>query len=62
MLRSDQWWPRHVSLDVEIGEPIRSQGRDFASVLQLRDSVRQLMLERCDEPDLNELAKPPSPG
>jgi 1-acyl-sn-glycerol-3-phosphate acyltransferase len=60
MLRSDQWVPRHASISVEIGDPIQSKGKDFTSVLRLRDSVRQVILARCGEPDVNELIKPPS--
>lgn len=60
MLRSDQWFPRHAAISVEIGEPVMPSGADFASVLQLRDAVRNVMLARCGEPDLGELAKPAS--
>jgi 1-acyl-sn-glycerol-3-phosphate acyltransferase len=62
MLRSDQWLPRWTSIDVEIGEPVQPAGKDFASVLRLRDSIRQNILVRCGEPDLNELIKPAPPS
>ena len=58
MLRGDQWFPRRVSVSVEIGEPIWPSGTDFASLLQLRDQVRESVLSRCGEPDLVELIKP----
>jgi 1-acyl-sn-glycerol-3-phosphate acyltransferase len=62
MLRSDQWFPRHVAIEVEFAEPIRPAGTDFASVLKLRDETRQAMLARCGEPDLGELIKPEAPA
>ena len=58
MLRGDQWFPRRASVSVEIGEPIWPSGTDFASLLQLRDQVRESVLSRCGEPDLVELIKP----
>lgn len=61
MLRSNQWFPRHVPLSVEIGEPIAPSGTDFGSVLRLRDAVRSAILARCGEPDLGGLAKPEPP-
>jgi 1-acyl-sn-glycerol-3-phosphate acyltransferase len=62
MLRSDQWWPRRTRVGVDIGEPLRAEGKDFASILRLRDAARLSMLARCGEPDLNELIKPPPPA
>ena len=59
MLRSDQWLPRKTAVSVEFGEPVQPFGKDFASVLRLRDSVRSAILKRCGEADLNELIKPP---
>jgi hypothetical protein len=58
MLRSDQWLPRRAAIRVEIAAPVQPIGKDFASVLQLRDQVRSTMLARCGEPDLNQLIKP----
>jgi 1-acyl-sn-glycerol-3-phosphate acyltransferase len=58
LLRSDQWFPRRVTVIVEIGEPVMPSGTDFASMLQLRDEVRKSVLSRCGEPDLGELIKP----
>lgn len=60
MLRGDQWFPRWSALSVDIGRPICPGGADFASVLKLRDEARRFMLEKCREPDLDQLAKPPS--
>ena len=58
MLRGEQWFPRHATVSVEIGEPIAPSGADFSSVVQLRDAVRSSILSRCGEPDLGELVKP----
>jgi 1-acyl-sn-glycerol-3-phosphate acyltransferase len=58
MLRSNQWFPRYTAVSVEIGNPIMPSGTDFKSTVQLRDEVRQNMLSRCGEPDLEELIKP----
>ena len=61
LLRSDQWFPRHTAVTVEIGEPVMPSGTDFGSVLRLRDEVRRSILSRCGEPDLGELVKPTAP-
>jgi hypothetical protein len=58
MLRSDQWLPRKTAIGVEIGEPLRPFGKDFTSILRLRDAVWSAILARCREADLNELVKP----
>ncbi len=61
MLRSDQWFPRWTRIDVEILDPVVPSGTDFASILRLRDEVRQAVLAHCGEPDLRELVKPAQP-
>ena len=58
MLRSDQWFPRHTAINIEIGEPVMPSGTDFRSVLRLRDEVRDIVLSHCGEPDLGDLIKP----
>jgi acyl carrier protein len=58
VLRSDQWFPRHGAINIEIGDPVPPPGNDFQSIVRLRDKVRQWMLARCGEPDLEELVKP----
>jgi 1-acyl-sn-glycerol-3-phosphate acyltransferase len=58
MLRSNQWFPRHSAITVEVGEPVAPPGTDFRSVLRFRDTVRNAILSRCGEPDLGELIKP----
>jgi len=58
MLRSDQWFPRWAAISVYIGEPMQPSGADFSSVLQLRNKVRDVILQHCGEPDLGGLAKP----
>ncbi len=51
--------PRKAAISVEIGEPVQPFGKDFASVLRLRDAVRNAILKSCGDADLNELIKPP---
>ena len=58
MLRGEQWFPRWSPISVTIHDPIRPSGTDLASVVQLRDSVRAVVLAGCGEPDLGELIKP----
>jgi hypothetical protein len=62
MLRSDQWFPRWTPISVTIKEPIESAAADFVSVVRLRDSVREVILAGCGEPDLGELVKPAKPA
>ena len=61
MLRLGQWFPRRTPLSVIIENAIMPSGKDFASVLQLRDAARETILAGCGEPDLGELVKPPHP-
>jgi 1-acyl-sn-glycerol-3-phosphate acyltransferase len=61
MLRSDQWFPRWSPIEVEIGEPVKPSGNDFAAAVLLRDQVRASMLARSREPDLGDLSKPAPP-
>jgi 1-acyl-sn-glycerol-3-phosphate acyltransferase len=62
MLRGGQWLPRRSRIAIEIAEPIQPAGTDFSAVLKLRDQARAAMLERCGEPDLGVLIKPPPKG
>jgi 1-acyl-sn-glycerol-3-phosphate acyltransferase len=59
MLRSDQWFPRWTPLSIRIEEPIKPSGKDFTSLVRFRDTVRQVILAHCGEPDIGELVKPP---
>src|SRR5271166_1301722 len=61
MLRSGQWFPRWTPLGLTIENPIMPSGKDFASLLRLRDAARQAILAGCGEPDLGELVKPLHP-
>ncbi len=58
MLRSDQWFPRWTPLSIRIESAVSPSGTEFASLLQLRDAVRKVILAHCGEPDLGELVKP----
>ena len=61
MFRGGQWFPRWTPVSVTIENPIMPSGKDFASVLRLRDEVRKAVLAGCGEPDLAELVKPAPP-
>jgi 1-acyl-sn-glycerol-3-phosphate acyltransferase len=58
MLRSDQWFPRWAPLSIQIEDAVKPSGTGFASLVQLRDAVRKVILAHCGEPDLGELVKP----
>ena len=58
MLRSNQWFPRWTPINIRIEAAVAPSGKDFASLLRLRDAVRTAILAHCGEPDLGELAKP----
>jgi 1-acyl-sn-glycerol-3-phosphate acyltransferase len=62
MLRSDQWFPRWATLSVQIEDAVVPSGKDFVSVLRLRDAARKVVLAGCGEPDLEELVKPVPPS
>jgi 1-acyl-sn-glycerol-3-phosphate acyltransferase len=61
MLRGEQWFPRWSPIRVSIAEPVLPGGTDLASVVQLRDHARAVILAGCGEPDLGELMKPNPP-
>jgi 1-acyl-sn-glycerol-3-phosphate acyltransferase len=58
ILRSNQWFPRWSPVSIRIEAAIRPSGTDFASLLQFRDAVREIVLSHCGEPDIAELVKP----
>lgn len=58
MMRSDQWFPRWSALSITISNPLKPSGTDLASVVQLRDAAREVVLAGCGEPDLVKLVKP----
>jgi 1-acyl-sn-glycerol-3-phosphate acyltransferase len=58
LLRGDRWFPRRSAISIDIGDPVLPAGADFQAIVRLRDQVRQSMLARCGEPDLEELVKP----
>ena len=59
MLRGERWFPIWSPVSVIIGEPVRPTGKDFASILKLRDECRAVILRNSQEPDLDELVMPP---
>ncbi len=62
MLRADQWLPRWAAIGVSFHDPVPPAGKDFASVVQLRDKARSVIAAQCKEPDLGGLEKPVGPG
>jgi hypothetical protein len=52
ILRADQWFPRRGAITINIGEPIATEGHDFAAAVRLRDRCRAVILDRSGEPDL----------
>jgi 1-acyl-sn-glycerol-3-phosphate acyltransferase len=54
ILRADQWFPRHGSVEMRIGKPIEPRGTDWSAAVDLRDRARVEMLWMCGEPDLEE--------
>jgi 1-acyl-sn-glycerol-3-phosphate acyltransferase len=52
VLRGDQWFPRRGNLSVNIGDPLLADGSDFGAAVRLRDRARDIILQRCGEPDL----------
>ncbi len=52
ILRGASWHPRPGRVQVWIGEPIRSTGKDWSDLVALRDQVRTEILARCGETDL----------
>ncbi len=52
LLRDGQWFPRHGSVDVRVGEPLSAEGEDFSAAVRLRDQARRQMLDLVGEPDL----------
>jgi len=53
ILRAGSWWPRREQLSLHIAAPLQADGKDWASVVQLRDQVRAILLAETQEPDLD---------
>lgn len=54
VLLEGTWFPRRGRIEVEIGPPLRPQGRDWAAAVRLRDQARAAVLAMVGEPDLTE--------
>jgi 1-acyl-sn-glycerol-3-phosphate acyltransferase len=50
MLRGDDFFPRRGTATVEATPPIQPRGTGWSAAVELRDAVRQVILERCGEP------------
>jgi 1-acyl-sn-glycerol-3-phosphate acyltransferase len=53
LLRDGQWFPRRSDLQIDVAPPQRAEGSDWKDAVALRDAVRNVILERCKEPDLS---------
>ncbi len=51
-LRANSWFPRRGPVRITFSEPIRPEGDDWKSALQLRNAVRSVILHELGEPDL----------
>ncbi len=52
ILRSGSWFPRFGRVRIEVDRPVAPTGSDWTAVLELRDRVRERLLELSGEPDL----------
>ena len=65
ILRSDSWFPRHGSINIDIGEAINpaiiaeKHNKDSWHIaLELRNQSREFILRHCGEPDLAQQTTP----
>ena len=58
ILRSDIWFAHRGAISVEIAAPVAAEGTDWHATLQLRERVREAILERLGEPDLAHVVAP----
>lgn len=54
MLRAGSWFPRRGRLQVIVQPPLQPTGKDWLSVVRLRDAARTSILQHCGEPDFEE--------
>jgi 1-acyl-sn-glycerol-3-phosphate acyltransferase len=52
VLRGEQWFPRRGAVSVNVDAPIMAEGPHFGAAVELRDRSRDVILQRCAEPDL----------
>jgi acyl carrier protein len=54
VLRDEQWLPRRVAIEVDVGSPIpaTSSRNVFAGAVQLREAARRSIRQLCGEPEL----------
>ena len=52
VLREHRWLPIRYPIEVSVLPPIMPDGADWSAAVRLRDRVRDVMLQRCGEPDL----------
>ncbi len=51
-LRDGTWLPRHVPIEVEVLTPLKSEGKEVADIVRLRDRSADAIAEHIDEPRL----------
>jgi len=51
LLRDLRHLPRRGPVEVEVGSPIFSEGRDFSDAVHLRDRAREFIAAHCGEPE-----------
>ncbi|HEX8009768.1 MAG TPA: AMP-binding protein [Casimicrobiaceae bacterium] len=52
VLREQRWLPVRYPVEISIQPPVAPAGHDWSAAVKLRDRVRDIMLRRCEEPDL----------
>ncbi|MGH8688112.1 MAG: AMP-binding protein [Burkholderiales bacterium] len=62
VLRDGTWYARRAAIAVTLGDPVRAEGGDWPTTLDLRDRVRAEILRHCGEPDLAPAARRDAPG
>ena len=51
-LRDGTWYLRRAAVAVTMGEPLTAKGTDWSAAIELRETVRAVILKHCGEPDL----------
>ncbi|MEJ1387606.1 MAG: AMP-binding protein [Candidatus Sedimenticola sp. (ex Thyasira tokunagai)] len=58
ILRSESWFPHRGDIKVHIAKPLRSDEREWAAAVVLRDASRRAILDQLGEPDLAKMSDP----
>ena len=60
-LRDGRWIPERGDIEVELLDPIYTQGGDFRAMVNLRERTRAALLANCGEPDASDRTTPAEP-